>query len=164
MGGFKFTELEADEKVVFGPVTSTRTASFSGGTGPSQSSVSRASGRTVGVTNQRVIMEDLDSPDKTKIVPNADVKQVFIKHKQRGGRPTITLSKVQTASGQDIKLNIQGLPGQAETALKSTFPNAEIALEKGMGCPLTAAIPVGLVLMAGALFAAVSLLFGALGG
>jgi hypothetical protein len=163
MGAFKFTELESEEKVVFGPVTSTRTASFSAGTGPSQSSVSRTSGRTVGVTNQRLIVEDLDSPNKTQIVPNADVKQVFIKRKQRGGRSTTTLSRVQTASGQDIKLNIQGLPGQAESALKSTFPAAEIALEKGMGCPLAATIPLGLVVMGGGALVAVSWLLGGLG-
>lgn len=153
MRGFKFTELEADEKIVFGPVTSTRSTSFSGGAGPSQGSVSKTTGQTVGVTTQRVIQEDINSADKTRVIPNTDVQRVLIKRKQQQGRQTITLASVQAASGQSIKLNLQGLPAQAEKALQETFPNAEIALDKssGCGCPLTAAIAAGLPLLAMAL-------------
>jgi hypothetical protein len=127
MNGFKFTELQDGEKMVFGPVTFTQTASFSGGQGPSQGSVSKTSGRTVGVTSQRVIVEDINSADKTKVVANADVQRVYVKRKQRGGRPGIDLTKIQTASGQTIKLGIAGLPAQAERGLKELFPNAEVA-------------------------------------
>ena len=154
MRGFKFTKLEADEKIVFGPVTSTRSASFSGGTGQAQSNVSKTTGHTVGVTTQRVIQEDINLPDKTRIISNADVQRVLIKRKQRQGRQTITLSGVQAASGQSIKLNLQGLPAQVEGALQETFPNAEIALDKssGCGCPLAAAILLGFPLLALVLF------------
>ncbi|MBN1583112.1 MAG: hypothetical protein JXA89_20555, partial [Anaerolineae bacterium] len=72
MNGFKFTKLQDGEKMVFGPVTFTQTASFSGGQGPAQSSVAKTSGRTVGITNQRVIVEDISSADKTKVYANAD--------------------------------------------------------------------------------------------
>ena len=60
MAGFNFTELEAGEKIVFGPVTSTKPASLSGSGGPGQGqgSLSRTSGRTVGVTNQRVCIRE----------------------------------------------------------------------------------------------------------
>ena len=59
VAGFNFTELEAGEKIVFGPVTSTKTGSLSGSGAPGQGqgSSSRTSGRTVGVTTQRVIIE-----------------------------------------------------------------------------------------------------------
>ena len=127
---FKFTELEDGERIVFGPITFTQTTSFSGGTGGAQSSVSKTSGRTVGVTNQRVIVEDLDSPDKTQTCANADVQRVYVQRKQRRGQLNVDLTKVQTASGQTIKLGIMGLPPQAENGLKETFPNAEVVQDK----------------------------------
>ena len=130
MNTFKFTELEDGETILFGPVTFTKTTSFSGGTGRAQSNVSKTSGRTVGVTSQRIVVEDIESPEKTQVVRNADVQRVFVKRKQSGGRSTITLTKAQTGSGQAVKLEIKGLPAQAETLLQSTFPNAEIVQDK----------------------------------
>ena len=135
MRGFKFTELEEGEKILFGPITFTQSTSFSssGGAGPgpaTQHQVSKTKGSTVGVTDRRVIVEDLESPEKTQITPNEKVQRVFVKRKQQGGRQTLSLSKLQTASGQVVKLNIQGLPGGAEGKLKETFPNAEIAEDK----------------------------------
>ena len=55
MGGFKFTELEEGEKILFGPITFTQSTSFSstGGAGPgpaTQHQVSKTKGSTVGVT------------------------------------------------------------------------------------------------------------------
>jgi hypothetical protein len=133
--GFKFTELEEGETILFGPITFTQTTSFSStgdaGPGPAtQHQISKTKGSTIGVTDRRVIVEDLESPDKTQITPNEKVQRVFVKRKQQGGRQTVTLSKLQTASGQVVKLNIQGLPAGAEGKLRETFPNAEIAEDK----------------------------------
>jgi hypothetical protein len=128
--GFKFTELADGESIVFGPITSSSTTSFSGGTGAQQGSVSKSSGRTVGVTNQRVVVEDLDSPDKTQTYSNDTVRRVYVKRTQRGNVATLTLSRIETASGQVVKLKIMGIPAQAESRLKETFPNAEIAQDK----------------------------------
>jgi len=129
---FNFTELETEEKIVFGPITKTRTTSISGGSGPGQQGgLSRSSGSTVGVTNRRVIIEDLDTPKMTQIIPNANVQQVFIKRRQRKGQPSLTLVKAKTTSGRTAKLDIKGLPAQAETTLQETFPNAEIVQSKG---------------------------------
>jgi hypothetical protein len=124
---FKSTELADGEKIVFGPVTFTQTTSLSGGAGGAQSSVSRTSGRMVGVTNQRVVVEDLDTPGKTQICANADVQRVYVKRTQRRGQMNLDLAKVQTTSGQTIKLGIKGLPARAENELKELFPNAEVA-------------------------------------
>jgi hypothetical protein len=151
MNSFNFTELESGEELVFGPVTSTKTTSVSGSGGaPGQGgSMSHTSGRTVGVTNQRVIVEDLKSPGKTQIIPNANVQRVFIKRQQRQGQSSINLIKVQTASGP-VKLDIRGLPAQAETILiKSTFPNAEVVYGGGSKVGLIIAIVVlgGIFLM-----------------
>lgn len=133
MSSSNFTELEAGEELLFGPVTSTKTTSVSGrGGAPGQAgSISFTSGRTVGVTNRRVIVENLESPDKTQVVANADVQRVFVKRRQRQGRSSIDLVRVQTASGQNLKLGIKGLPAQAETTLQTTFPQAEIVQGKG---------------------------------
>ena len=125
--GFKFTELQDGERIVYGPVTFTQTANFGGGTGPAQSNVSKSSGRTVGVTNRRVIVEDLNSADKTKVYDVTDIQRVLVKRKQRHGKQNLDLTKVQTTSGQTVKLGIMGLPAQAESGLKETFPNAEVA-------------------------------------
>ena len=135
MAGFNFTELEAGERIVFGPVTSTKTASLSGSGAPGQGqgSLSRTSGRTVGVTTQRVIIEDLKAPDNPQIIPNADVQRVFIKRKTRQGSASIDLAKVETASGQTVKLDLKGVPAQAESAIQETFPNAEVVEGKGGG-------------------------------
>lgn len=128
--GFKHTKLAEGESIVFGPITSTSTTSFSGGAGASQSSVQKSSGRTVGVTNQRVVVEDLDSPDKTQTYSNDTVRRVYVKRAQRGNVATLSLSRIETTSGQVVKLNIMGIPAQAENRLKETFPNAEIAQDK----------------------------------
>ncbi len=130
MRGFKFTELQDDEKIVFGPVTFTRTTSVSGGMGGASQGASKTSGETIGITDQRVIIEDLNKADKTKIVPNGSVQHVYIKRKTKNGRTTITLSKIQ-ATGGSHKINIQGLPEQVESKLKELFPNAEITQKSG---------------------------------
>ncbi len=133
MNSFSFSELEAGEELVFGPVTSTKTVSMSGSGGaPGQEgSLSHTSGRTVGVTNRRVIIEDLASPAKTQIVLNADVRRVFVKRRQQQGQSFIDLVRVQTVSGQNLKLDIKRLPAQAEAMLQTTFPQAEIVQGKG---------------------------------
>ena len=128
---FNFTELEAGEKIVFGPITTAKTTSVSGGSGPGQTSLSHSSGRTVGITTQRVVVEDLKTPEKTQIMPNSAIQQVFIKRQQRKGQPSITLVKAKAMNGQIIELDMKGLPAQSEAMLQETFPGAEIVQSKG---------------------------------
>jgi len=128
---FQFTELQEGEKIVFGPITTTRSTSVSGSSSTGQGSVSHSSGRTVGVTTERVIVEDLGSADKTQIILNSAVQQVAIKRQQRNNQSTLTLASVKTAAGPSVKLDIKGLPAQAENLLQETFPNAEVAESKG---------------------------------
>ncbi len=146
MNSFNFTQLETDEKILFGPVTSTKTTSVSGrGPGSGQgSSISHTSGRTVGVTDRRVIVEDLQSPNRTQIIPNANVQRVSIKQKQRQGKSSITLVRVESPSGP-VKLDIKGLPAQSEALLQSTFPNAEIVHGGGSKIGLI----IGIVVLVG---------------
>ena len=131
MSDFIGIELEAGERIVFGPVISTKTSSLSGGAGPSQETVSRTTGRTVGVTNRRVIIQDAQAPDKTQSVPTEQVQHVFVKHKKLGGQDTITIAKVQTASGTTVKVDLPGIDARQEGLLKETFPNAEISTASG---------------------------------
>ena len=134
MAGFQSIELAADEKIVFGPITTTRTTSVSGSSGSGQGgSLSRTSGRTVGITNQRLIVEDPGSPDKTVIVPNPDVQRLFVQRRTRQNQTTLTLVRAEALSGQTVKLDIKGLPAQAESMLSETFPNAEVVVGKGGG-------------------------------
>lgn len=149
MRGFNFTELEVGEEILFGPVTTTTTTSVSGGSDASQGSLSRSKGRTVGITTQRVIVEDLQRPEAAKVIPNADIQQVFVKSRQRKGEESITLVKAQTVSGQTIKLNMKGLPPQSKNVLDDAFPNAEIVQSKGSGSKilLIAVILIGVVIL-----------------
>ncbi|NOY99290.1 MAG: hypothetical protein GXP40_08845 [Chloroflexi bacterium] len=173
MTDFIFTTFEEGEEMIFGPVKRIKTTSFSVGptsmqgpggmqpTGmqlgrqqpppgtPEPATISRARGTVVGVTNRRVIFEDLSSSDKTRIVPNADVSRVFVRRKTRGGRTTLTIVKVQTTSGQSLKLDLGGIPEHEEARIKEAFPNAEVAPAKGLGCVATGVIVVliGIILI-----------------
>ena len=142
MQALKHTELEAGEEIVFGPVTSMKTTSFSGGAGPSQGTLSRSSGRTVAITNRRVIIEDLDDPPQSRIVPNDSVERVSIKRKKHG----ITIHKVQIPSGT-VSVNLPRVSPEKESLLATTFPHAEIGASKGLpkGIVIAAGIVGGLV-------------------
>ena len=143
MIGLKHTELEPGEEIVFGPVTSTKTTSFSGGAGPSQGSISRSSGRSVAVTNRRVIIEDLDDPSRSSVVPNDSVERVFIKRKKQG----ITIARVETGSAS-VHVGLPGVGLQKESLLAATFPNAEIGARKTVPRGVVIAAGVGAVLLA----------------
>ena len=137
MNELKHTELQAGEEILFGPVTSIKTTSFSGGTGPSQGSISRSSGRTVAVTNQRIIIEDVDDPTQSTVISNARVERVSIKRKKLG----ITIARVQTASGT-VNVDLPRVGLEKEPLLATTFPNAEIGTPKGIPKPVVIAAGV----------------------
>ncbi len=148
MKGFRFLQLDPDEEILFGPVTTTKSVSFSSTPvqpmqqigmphqqrtiHQQQHTTARTSGRTVGVTNKRVVIEDLNDSSKTQIIPNDQVRRVFIRSQAFQGQPSLTLEKVEALSGPPVKLNIKGLPLQAEADLRETFPQAEIVQSKGM--------------------------------
>jgi len=137
------TELEPGEEIVFGPVTSVKTTSFSGGAGASQGSISRSSGRTVCVTDRRIIIEDLDQPARSRVIANEHVQRVSVKRRKQG----ITIAKVQTASGT-VNVNLPRVRPEKESSLVTTFPNAEIGPEKGVGKGVVIAASVVVAFMA----------------
>jgi hypothetical protein len=149
MTEFSSVEMQPGEEIVFGPVTSTKTTSVSGGTGPAQSGISRTVGRTVGVTNRRVIIEDIQNPGRSTVIPNDQVQKVFIKRKKRGEQETITLSKIETATGSTIKVDLPGIDARRESQLGETFSNAEISQASGTskGLIIAIAVIVGLALL-----------------
>jgi len=129
MSDFHFTQLEEGEKMVFGVVTSVSTTSISiGDTRVSN----RTSERRVGVTNRRVIIEFDDAPEETLIIPNSEVRRVFIKRKKFMGQPRITITKLETATGRTVKLDLSGLRPQDEPLIQQVFPNAEVKEKKGL--------------------------------
>ncbi len=144
---FTSVEMQPGERIVFGPVTSTKTISFSGGTGPAQGSVSRTVGRTVGVTNRRVIIEDTQTPGKAKVIPNDQVQQVFIKRKKKGEQESITITKIETATGSTVKVDLPGIDARRESQLGETFPSAEISQAKGLPTGVIIALVVAGVLV-----------------
>jgi hypothetical protein len=132
MSEFYFTQLEENEKMVFGPVTSRKSssASFSAG-GQRVGGATHITESKVGVTNRRIIAEQAGAPSATRIIPNDEVKAVFIRREKFAGRPHLAIANVQTSSGQTVKLNLGGLSAQAEGAIQQTFPNATIQEKKG---------------------------------
>ena len=142
MNEFTSVEMQPGEEIVFGPVTSTKTTSVSGGGGPSQGSLSRTVGRTVGVTNRRVVIEDTRDPGKSTVIPNDQVKKVFIKRKKQGEQESITVAKIETATGGTIKIDLPGIDARREAQLGETFPNAEISQASGMSTGVIIALVV----------------------
>lgn len=125
MRGFTYFELDPDEKIVYGPVTTTKSFSVGGtpshgvGSAPvssleAQQQLTYQSGRTVGVTIKRVVVEDLEDPDKTLTIPNDQITQVYIMREQIKDQPSLTLEKVGSTSGQWVNLDIRGLSAQTE--------------------------------------------------
>jgi hypothetical protein len=158
MDNFLHIQLEPDEKIVFGPVTHTKTSSFSA-TGPGQqpgfgtpqsqqASFSQASGQIIGVTNQRVIIEDLESSDKTRTYTVRDVREVHVRHKTQHGQETLVLTKVLADYGQMVKLNLN-IPAHDEKLIQDTFPHAKIIADKGIlgskGCLIAIIVALALV-------------------
>jgi hypothetical protein len=160
MNNFLHTQLEPDEKIVFGPVARTKTTSFSAtGPGqqlggdvphPQQASLSQASGQIIGITNLRIIIEDLKSSDKTRTYTVRDVRQVYVRRKTQHGQETLMLTKVLADYGQMIKLNLS-IPTHAEKLIQETFTNAEIIADKGLlgskGCLIAVIVVLALVVL-----------------
>jgi hypothetical protein len=145
---FTSLEMQPGEEIIFGPVTSTKTTSVSGGGGPSQGSISRTVGRTVGVTNRRVVIEDTQDPGKSTVIPNDQVQKVFIKRKKKGEQESITIAKIETATGSTVKVDLPGIDARREAQLGEIFPNAEISQAKGLSTGLIIVIVVaGLALL-----------------
>lgn len=129
MSAFPFTQLDEGEVMVIGPITFSRSSSFSvsGPTGQ-RAQVGRTKQRVMGVTNRRIIVEETGKPNATRIVANAEVKRVYFKRDKFGGK----IEKVETSRGQTIELNIGGLNPIHEARLFEVFPNAEIGQKKGL--------------------------------
>jgi hypothetical protein len=142
MTEFTSIEMQPGEEIVFGPVTSTKTTTVGGGTGPAQGGVSRTVGRTVGVTNRRVVIEDLQNPANSTVIPNDQVQKVIIKRKKKGEQESITLSKIETATGSSIKVDLPGIDARREAQLGETFPNAEISQTSGLSTGVIIALVV----------------------
>jgi hypothetical protein len=133
--------LEPDEKIVFGPVTRTKSTSFSatgpggqpgfGAHQPRQASLSRASGQIIGITTLRIIIEDLKSSDKTQTYTAQDVREVYVRRKTQRGQEMLVLTKVLADYGQMIKLNLS-IPAHEEKLIRETFPYAKIIADKGI--------------------------------
>ena len=147
MSQFTSIDMQPGEEIIFGPVTSTKTTSVSGSGGASQGSISRTVGRTVGVTNQRILIEDTQNPGNSTAIPNDQVQKVFIKRKKQGDRETITIVKVETATGSAIKVDLPGIDARREAQLGEVFSGAEISQAKGLSTGLIIALVVAGVLL-----------------
>ena len=142
MTEFTGVEMQPGEEIVFGPVTSTKTTTVSAGTGPAQGGVSRTVGRTVGVTNRRVVIKDLQNPANSTVIPNDQVQKVTIKRKKKGEQESITIAKIETATGSSIKVDLPGIDARRETQLSETFPNAEVSQASGLSTGVIVALVV----------------------
>lgn len=116
--------LRAGETYVFGPVTSTKNTSMRGGAGGVQGSTSRSSSRTVAVTNHRILIDDSKASGGPRSIENTDIVKVFVKKRTKNNVTTLTLVKVETASGSVIDLNLKGIPTVREELFGETFPDA----------------------------------------
>jgi hypothetical protein len=123
MNGFSHTQLEDGEAIVLGVATFSSSGGFSFSFGRAQAGqVSATRTRKVGVTNRRVIIEQVGAPEQTRAIANADVRRVHLKHDKSGGK----IAKIETVRNQTFDLDLGGLLPQQEARLNELFPNAEI--------------------------------------
>ncbi|MBU0493213.1 MAG: hypothetical protein KKA73_25370 [Chloroflexi bacterium] len=126
MNEFTHTKLQDGEKVVLGIMTFSSSGGFSLRFGNASGGGSATRTRKVGVTNRRVIVEQVGSPEQTQIVANADVRRVHLKHDKFGAK----IEKIETTRNQTLKLDLGGLHPIEESRLNELFPNAEIKGQK----------------------------------
>jgi len=139
MSQFTHTKLQDDETIVLGIVTFSSSGGFSLRFGSASGGTSTTRTRKVGVTNQRVIVEQVGSPEQTQIVANVDVRRVHLKHDQFGAK----ITKIETTRNQTLNLDLGGLRPQEEARLNELFPNAEIKGQKHFpGIAMSAPKPV----------------------
>lgn len=134
--------LEAGETYIFGPVTSTKTTSVSGGTDGAQGSASKSRSRTVAVTTQRIIIDDEKTPQGSHNIQNTDVTKVYVKKSVRNNVTTYNLVKVETASGATINVDLKGIPSAQEGRFSEVFPAAQIEETKGMSKGVIVAVAI----------------------
>lgn len=128
MSVFRYTKLEEGEMMVIGPVTLSSSSSVSFSAGGSQSAqVSQSSRRKIGITDRRLIIEQDNEPRATRIIPNRDVKRVYVKRKKVRSK----IEKIETHQGQTVKLDLPISPRE-EPRLFDLFPQAEIGERKGL--------------------------------
>jgi hypothetical protein len=100
------------------------------------------------VTNRRLVIEDLQDPGKSTVIPNDQIQKVFIKRKKKGERESLTITKIETATGGTVKVGLPGIDASRESQLGETFPNAEISQASGLSKGVIIAIVVaGLVVL-----------------
>lgn len=128
MSTFTFVKLEEGEAIVFGPVTFSSSSSFSFNAGPTQGAqVSRVNKRTIAITDRRILVEGA-TPKDTQIVPNKDVRRVYVQRGQAGTK----VDKIETVHGQTVDLDLGGIRPHEEARLFDIFPGAEIGEKKGL--------------------------------
>jgi hypothetical protein len=151
---FNYIDLDDGEQIIFGPRTITK---YSGDT--------MLSGRGEGITNWRVAIENIKTPEKTYTIPNDEIQRVHVKYKKKKEKNSISvpdgtlpedvavridalregafkITRVDTVSGTSEKL---GLEGTDAARLHELFPNAQIIEHKGSKIPLI----IGLVALIG---------------
>jgi hypothetical protein len=150
MTEFTRVEFEEGEGMVFGPVSISKARGFAVGGRASQPGTSRTvARRTVGITDRRLIIEDLLRPDRSRIIPNDQVQTVSIKRERFGPRETITIARIRTDAGASVNLNLPGIEAGKESLIGDTFPYAQITEGKGpsKGVLVAIALIAGLALL-----------------
>ncbi len=125
MSDFYFTELEQGEELPFGVSASSNSSSSGSWINDKQvSGSSTSTERKVGITTRRVIVEEKDSPTSTRVIPNADVRTVFIKREKFMGDSVPTVVKLETTTGESVELGMRLFEAADETRLRELFPQA----------------------------------------
>ncbi len=126
MKGFIFTKLADGETIVWGISSSSSSVSFGFSRGGQTGGASSARMRLVGVTNQRIIIEESQDASKTVIVPNEDVTRVELRRDKFG----VALTKIETKRGQKIDVKLIGLTPPQAMQVNQVFPNAKVDAPK----------------------------------
>ena len=77
--------------------------------------------RVVAITNQRVIVEDTHTVDKTESFPLQEVTRLYRTYKTRRGAEIFRITKIAVASGREVELNYGWLAEETDTPQLQTL-------------------------------------------
>lgn len=129
MTRFNFTTLRPDEEIIFGPLTIaldpvTRTA-------VEKTEDAGTYLRVVGVTNQRLIVENGGRAEDARAIDQTQVREVIISPENFAGQPRLILDQVKLADGEIVPVQLALMDPEAEPKLRMAFSEARFSIKRG---------------------------------
>jgi hypothetical protein len=132
MARFEFTKLEADEAMIFGPLTISKgNAAVATEGGQMSRGGFRLKPTTLGISNQRVIVERIGHPEETQHIPVSAVKTLYLRREKFAGYNRVVVVGLQTSGGEEVSLDLTLMDPEAESKLQAVFTHSQFKEKRG---------------------------------